>query len=90
MIADSLASALNVGKGPLRKAIVDGFVNVGKETVNDVITGVFGKRKPDGTVYTWGDLMEAVPQFADAVPKSLRKRGIADFLLESVKSYIDK
>lgn len=64
------------GSSVIKNIVARGLSNAGDAVASDVVSGVLSQRKRDGSPYTWGDLVNAVPEMASAVPEAMYRSGI--------------
>ncbi|MDR2179312.1 MAG: phosphoribosyltransferase, partial [Synergistaceae bacterium] len=68
------------GGAMIRQMIARGLSEMTQETIQGVLSGILSRRKQDGTPYTWGDLVAAMPAMAQAIPETWRQEGIPAFI----------
>jgi hypothetical protein len=77
-LTDALGGYLG-GGGVIRQVLARGLSEMTQESLQGVLSGVLSQRKSDGTPYTWGDLIQAIPSMAQAIPEALWEEGLPAF-----------
>jgi hypothetical protein len=78
-LTDALGGYLG-GGAMIRQMLSRGLSEMAQETLQGVLSGVLSRRKADGTPYTWGDLVKALPDMVKAIPETLMNEGLPAFV----------
>ncbi|MDR1483149.1 MAG: hypothetical protein LBI74_11045, partial [Synergistaceae bacterium] len=87
-LTDALSTYIG-GGDVLKKALSRGLGEMTQETFQGVLSGVLDRRKPDGTPYTWGDLVNAIPEMGKMIPEVWKNEGIPAFIASAILGGIE-
>ena len=76
MLSDMAGGLIGEGGGVLRRAVSRGIPEMLQETGQGALSDTLAKRKPDGTPYTWGDMVRAFPETAGKIPETMWNEGV--------------